>query len=429
MSERARRSCSLALRLAGAIFLLGFLFPAQSQATNRTVGSGRTYSTVRAAVSAAAAGDSILIDPGTYALDHFTSAKPLHFVGVGTPKPIMDGQKDQLNGIDNAKGIWTFTNGSGGTTVDNIEFKNAANPNANGCGVRIDGGTPGSFTIRNSYFHDCQMEILAAPQTLLVTNCELYHSTHTEVGCEAAPTCYEHCIYVNTSYTQSFTIQYSYIHQADTGNEVKSRAQNTYVLYNRIADEDAIPSYSIDIPDGGPAYIIGNVVEQGPNSSNSNIISYAAESAGNGTLDLYVVNNTIVNDKSTGTFINVRAGTTAKVYNNIFFGPGNPMSGGTFTTATNLQTSLGAGFLSPGPPNYDYHLTAGTPTTIVGAGTAPGSSATGYLLTPTFQYVYDEQSAPRSSIGSLDLGAFEYSGGTGGLDVLSPAAVRDLRYR
>src|SRR5690349_18159619 len=145
MSERARRFCSLALRSAGAICLVGFLFPQHAWATNRTVGSGRTYSTVRAAVSAAASGDSILIYSGTYALDHFTSAKPLHFVGVGSTKPVMDGQNDQNNGIDNGKGIWTFTNGSGGTTVDNIEFKNAANPTANGCGVRIDGGTPGAF--------------------------------------------------------------------------------------------------------------------------------------------------------------------------------------------------------------------------------------------------------------------------------------------
>jgi hypothetical protein len=429
MSGRARRFRAFALRFAGAIFLVSFLFPLQSQAANRTVGSGKAYSTVRAAVTASAAGDSILIYPGTYALDHFTSSKAnLHFVGVGTPKPIMDGQKDQGNGIDNGKGIWTFTGGSGGTTVDNIEFKNAANPTANGCGVRIDGGTPGAFTIKNSYFHDCQMEILAAPQTLLISNCELYHSTHTEIGCEAAPTCYEHCIYVNTGYTESFTIQYSYVHQADTGNEVKSRAQNTYILYNRLADEDAIPSYTIDIPDGGRSYIIGNVVEQGPNSSNSNIISYAAESAGNGNLDLYVVNNTIVNDKSTGTFINVRAGTTAKVYNNIFYGSGNLMAGGSFTTASNIQTTS-AGFLSPGPPSYDYHLTPNTPSTILGAGTAPGSSVTGYLLTPTFQYVYDEQSASRSPIGSLDLGAFEYTSGGGTLDASSPSAVRDLRNR
>jgi len=428
MSDRARRFRSLALRSVGAICLVGFLFPQQSQASNRTVGSGRTYSTVRAAVSAAAPGDSILIYSGTYALDHFTSAKPLYFLGVGPTKPVMDGQFDQTNGIDNGKGIWTFTNGSGGTTVDNIEFKNAANPTANGCGVRIDGGTPGSFTIQNSYFHDCQMEILAAPQTLLISRCELYHSIHTEVGCEAAPTCYEHCIYVNTSYTQSFTIQYSYVHQADTGNEVKSRAQNTYILYNRLADEDAIPSYTIDIPDGGRSYIIGNIVEQGPNSSNSNIISYAAESAGNGILDLYVVNNTVVNDKSTGTFINVRAGTTAKVVNNIFAGPGNLMSGGIFTTLTNLQTNS-AGFASPGPPNYDYHLTASTPSTIVGAGTAAGTSVTGYLLTPAYQYVYDEQYTPRSVLGALDLGAFEYKAGTGGQDVISPSAVQDLRNR
>jgi hypothetical protein len=52
---------------------------------------------------------------------------------------------------------------------------------------------------------------------------------------------------------------------ANTGHEVKSRAQVNYILYNRLADEaTGNASYGVDISNGGLTYIVGNVIQKGP---------------------------------------------------------------------------------------------------------------------------------------------------------------------
>jgi hypothetical protein len=94
-------------------------------------------------------------------------------------------------------------------------------------------------------------------------------------------------------------------------------------------------------------------------------------------------------------------------------------AGNYFETSYNNSPKFAA------PSSYDFHLTSASPATIVNAGTAPGTSATGVPLTPTQEYVYDAQIAPRPVAGALDVGAFEYAGAGAG-DVTPPDAVRDL---
>lgn len=422
------------MRLA-ALFLLSCFLALPAEASSLRVGSGQTYSTVRAAYLASASGDSILVYGGTYALDHFTSSHPINFrgyssTGTSSPKPIIDGQLNN-SGVDGNKGIWTFTTGSAGTTVDNFEFKQAQSSDGNGSGIRVDGGTPGSLTLRNLYMHDCQIELLAGGNTLNLYNSELYHSAVNDVFCGHSPPCFDHCIYVNAG--QSFTMQGCYVHQPADGNVVKSRAANTYLLYNRIADENRSDnrnaSLTVDISDGGRAILIGNVIVQSnwsdPALTNYTIVAYAAESASNTTLDFYAINNTIVNDNTGGTFISLRSGTTAKIYNNIMYGPGThwSTSGTSVIASTNYfetPQANGAKFNSPGTPNYDYHLTSTTPASIVDAGVVPGVATGGFALTPTLMYVYDTDTESRPA-GTLDIGAFEYTaaGGTTNVPVLA----------
>jgi hypothetical protein len=273
------------------------------------------------------------------------------------------------------------------------------------------------------------MNIMGAPDSLLVEYNELDHTPATTV-CD--PTCRvgnQHNIYVNTGSCRSVMFRYNYSHDTATGQLFKSRAQNSYVICNRLTDESGTGSYAVDISDGGRAVVMGNVIVQGPNSENANIVSFAAE-GGNAPLDFYCVNNTIVNDRSSGTFVTARAGTTGKVMNNIFYGPGTGIGGGSMSASNNYQdaSKSASRFLSPG--TYDYHLTSSTPTSIIGAATVAGLTATGFLLTPTWEYVYNMQRAPRSVVGALDLGAFEYTtGGVINQDVSAPSAVQDLRNR
>jgi len=428
MLKRANRSPSILLSLIGAAFSLGLL-NSPSEGATLTVGPGKTYSTIRAAAAAAQAGDLVVVDPGTYTGDVCAWTSPNVTVRCAGPgRAVLNS-----NGVvQDDKGIWVVGPTATGFTADGFEFYGAHSTGGNGCGIRVDSNNRGWVAIRNCYFHDNQMGILASPDSLLVEHCELSNTVPTTV-CD--PTCRDgnqHNIYVNTSSCRVVVFRYNYSHGSWVGHQFKSRAQNSYVLYNRLADEDAMSGYTIDIPDGGRAYIIGNLIEQGPNSPNSGIIAYAAESAGNGILDLYVVNNTIVNDKSSGTFIQSRDGSTVRVVNNILYGPGTPWSGGIVTALNNyIEPDYSNTAKFANPASFDYHLTSSSPLTVLNAGVPPGPSLTGYDLTPTSQYVFDLQSSPRSLLGGLDMGAFEYGAGGGGPppDATAPSAIRDLRNR
>jgi len=137
---------------------------------------------------------------------------------------------------------------------------------------------------------------------------------------------YSHNIYVGRIH--SFRFQCSYSHLARSGHNVKSRARNNYILYNRIMDEDTgNASYEVDLPEGGRSFLISNLIQKGPKAENSALISYAAENTNAGSLDLYVVNNTMVNEGMVdgrprqGPFLQLRSGTQATVVNNILAGP------------------------------------------------------------------------------------------------------------
>src|SRR4029077_4122843 len=174
-------------------------------------------------------------------------------------------------------------------------------------------------------------------------------------GCEPGFGC-SHNMYIDTA---RFTLRYSYSHHARIGHLVKSRSRENYILYNRIMDEaDGTSSYVIDLPNGGLSYIVGNLLQQGPNTDNPTILIYGEEGATNPSQTLYVVNNTFVNDQASGTFVELSGGTTATLQNNLFVGSGTVVSGGTVTQVTNRPTST---------PNFvnrttlDYRPTTTTP--------------------------------------------------------------------
>jgi hypothetical protein len=404
-TRRPLRSFSLAAAFASVVILQTM----PGSAATLLVGPNKTYRTVRAAALAAQDGDVVLIDAGVYTGDVASwNANNLIVRGVGGRAQMV------ANGANEAgKGIWVV-NGIN-FTAENIEFSGATVPDMNGAGIRND--TSGYLVVRNCYFHDNQNGILGGADSMLVEYCVFDHN-----GAGDGRT---HNMYI---WGRTVTVRYTYSHRASVGHNLKTRGQNNYILYNRIMDEsDGTASYSIDVPDCGRTYIIGNVIEQGPLSENSGIVAYGMESATN-VQDLYVSNNTIVNNRSAGgTFLQLRSGVPATVRNNILYGPGTPWSGGIVTAAGNYiepSTNNSPGFTAPA--SYDFHLTAASPAAIVNAGVAAGLSATGFALTPSSEYVYDAQGRSRPLIGALDLGAFEY-GSSSTADISPPGAVIDLQ--
>ncbi|HEY7310071.1 MAG TPA: choice-of-anchor Q domain-containing protein [Gemmataceae bacterium] len=367
-----------------------------------TVGPGQMYALPSQAAAAAHDGDTIdIYSNGNYSGDTCRwTQNNLTIQGVGGGRAHID-ITDQTAYGD--KAIWVIDGSN--TTVNNIELSGAhdtLNTGHNWAGIRLEGNT---LTLNNDYFHNDDDGILVnATNTSLgpTSNIAIYGSEFANNGWGDG---FSHNMYIGA--VTSFTLENSYSHDANEGHLVKSRALTNYILYNRLEDGSAstsTASYELDLPQGGTSYVIGNLIEQGPHSANGTIVTYAEEGAVNPGESLYLVNNTIVNDRGNGgTFVNVASGATALLENNIFCGPGTVVSGsGSVTQTTNLVSST-PGFVNQA--GYDYHLTAGSP--AINAGTAPGT-VNGFNLTPTSEYVDPLSLQPRPVDGSIDIGAYEF---------------------
>ena len=352
------------------------------------VGPGRTYSKPSEAATIAQNGDVIEIDAGIYLNDFVVwGNNNLTLRGVGGRAHIQGTQN-----IDNGKGLWLMYGNN--ITVENVEFSGARVVDQNGAGIR---GDASGLNVCNGYFHDNENGILGGAGEVLVEYSEFNHNGLGEYG-------RTHNMYIDPA-TTKFTLRYSYTHHATIGHNVKSRAASNYILYNRIMDEtDGNSSYAVDIPNGGLTYIIGNLIQQGTNTDNSIMVNYGAEGLSSGrTHHLYMVNNTLVNDRGTGTFLSISTGTTiAKVLNNIFLGGGTSVSGSA-DLITNLVTN-DAGLLDAS--GFDYQLIASS--AAIDSGTSPGS-ADGFSLEPVYQYRQNSQHQLRANSNSIDIGAYEYT--------------------
>jgi hypothetical protein len=135
------------------------------------------------------------------------------------------------------------------------------------------------------------------------------------------------------------------------------------------------------------------------------LLTYGTEGASNPGQDLYVINNTFINDYSSGgNFILVGSTVTqpALIQNNIFAGTGTVTNQALATLKTNYQSLLPA-FVDRA--NYDLRPAPGAP--FIDAGSAPGMSATGVSLTPVREYRHVASSQARAVAGQLDIGAYE----------------------
>jgi hypothetical protein len=391
------------MRLAVASGLLvAFLSPAALAAT-LTVGPGKTYATPCAAIAAAQPGDVIEVDAsGSYDGDTCAwSTDNLTVRGVGGRAKI------DLTGVTPAQQKGIFTISAANATIENFELSGAAisqTAGNNGAGIRHQGG---NLTVRNCYIHDNQDGILGAPPTDGTGDVLIEGSEFANNG---AGDGYSHNMYLN--HYASFTLRYSYSHGASVGHLVKTRAYVNSILYDRITDEaGTTASYEIDIPNGGTSYVIGNLIEQSAASQNPTIVTSGEEGTSNPDQHFYFVNNTVVNDRSGGTFLNLASGTTALIENNVFKGPGTITSLSGATLTTNWDDGQGDPMLAD-VASYDYHLLPGSP--CVDTGTTPGTGQGGQSLVPDHQYVHPTSSETRSIAGAaIDIGAYELGGGGG----------------
>ena len=384
----------MAIRSGCSALAIACLMPLAATADTLHVGPGQTYAAPCAAIAAAGAGDTILIEAGgDYDGDVCAwSTNGLTLRGVNG-RPHVDAAGNSAQG----KAIWVV--GGNDTTIDNIELSGCHVPDANGAGIRQEGA---NLTVRNAYFHDNEDGILAGDKAGSTITIE-----HSEFAHNGAGDGFSHNLYIN--HVDLLVFRYNWSHDAVVGHLLKSRAARNDILYNRLTGEaGASESYEINLPNGGLSYVIGNLVEQPSTTQNGAMLDYLSEGFGQNTDDrLFVVNNTFVNDRGNGTFLQIgaAAATPAIARNNIFYGGGTPSSQASSVLDHNYS---GSDALFVDAAHYDYRLLP-TATVVIDAGAAPGSGA-GQSLVPTDVYVHPAAGGARPAVGTIDIGAYEFAG-------------------
>ena len=419
-------------------FFVAATLAVSASATTWHVGPTRTYKTPCQAIAVAAEGDTIMIDyspstgPGVGYYDDTCAwtTNNLTLIGVRGPggaRPVLNcaGLKDTGNTghLANWKGIWNPEGNN--TVIKNLEFENARvslADGANGAGIRQNGV---NLTVVNCYFHDNQMGILEsniAGSNIVIRNSEFYHNGAYITPEDVNNGYWGHNVYIG--HCSSLVFEFNYSHDVAYGHLLKTRAAVNYILYNRITQETGTTtSIEVDIPNGGTSYVIGNEIQKAPKAGNQHMLEYLEEGTNtdNPGYDLYVVNNTFVNQynsPSLVTFVNPASPAfPAWLQNNIFYGGG--------TVTTQASSNLVDNYTVLNDPSMfvdfnkdNYHLSATTGSPPIDAGSTPGNSPEGFTLVPVWQYVqeknksgYVECEQPRTTVNVIDIGAYEFDGG------------------
>ncbi len=291
-----------------------------------TVGSSQQFARIADAIAASHDGDTVQIQAGTYLNDFATVNTKITIQGVG-------GMAHLLATVPppDGKAILTV---NASVTMDHLEFSGAAVADANGAGIRYQGG---DLTVTNCYFHDNQDGILGgggATGNVTIRSSEFSHN--------GAGDGYSHNLYIGD--VASLVVDGSYFHDSVVGHEIKSRAESTTITNSRIQDgPTGTGSYSIDVPNGGKVVIQGNVIQQGPNSQNPAIIAFGEEGNVHAGSSLTVTGNTILNDLASPSASAVWNATNAaaSVTDNAIYGlpAGQVVRGSATVSGTTMLTS------------------------------------------------------------------------------------------
>jgi hypothetical protein len=357
------------------------------------VGLDQDIHTPSAAAAIARDGDTVEIEASVYVADTAVwTQKNLTIRGIeGRPQILAGGASAE------GKAIWVVRGGD--ITIENLEFRNASVRDHNGAGIRFEHG---NLTVRNCRFMQNQNGILTADGDL---NLRIENS---EFGYNGYGDGYSHDLYVGQ--IKSLYVTGSYFHHAKVGHLLKSRAQENHILFNRLTDETGgRASYEIDLPNGGQDYIVGNIIEKSATAENPNVISFGVEGFRNPDSRLYLVQNTILNDRSRGGNLLIAKDGYAKiaVVNNVLIGKYNDAS-------VYVQPGLSADSLaSNGRTDYRNNITADRVDVadaghydfrpVIGRKLTPdkiGSTLIdGVDLTPHYEYLHPLQLEPVSYAG------------------------------
>jgi hypothetical protein len=268
--------------LQAVVALLLALSAASAAAETWTVSPNGQPLGLAQAVARAKDGDTIELRPGDYRGEVAVIAqKQLTLRGVGG-RPVLhaDGRSAEGKAILVARG--------GDLRVQNIEFRGARVPDGNGAGIRFERG---HLVVERCRFIDNENGILTG--NVADAKLDIRDSEFAEAPRKAGPL--PHLLYVGR--IGRVDIEGSRFHGGHRGHLVKSRARQTRIAYSLLHDGpmgDA--SYQVDLPEGGEALLLGNVIGKGPARQNHTLVAFGAERSGWPRHALVMAHNTLINE-------------------------------------------------------------------------------------------------------------------------------------
>lgn len=373
--------------------LLGAWWPARTavaQPCARTLRVGRSpgaIPTIADAARLARDGDTVEIEAGLYRGDvAIWPQRRLTIRARGGPVRLVADEQ-----AADGKAIWVLSNGE--FDVEGIEFTGCRVPHRNGAGIRFERG---HLRLKWCRFFGNQMGLLTSNDPAAVLE-----AVSCEFSDNSANDGFSHNLYVGS--IARAEISGCYFARAHVGHLLKSRARENRILYNRLTDETGTASYEIDLPNGGRALVLGNLIVQEASTQNWSIVSFGAEGYKGAQHELAVVHNTLVNRRpGDAMFVRVLPGqATVRVVNNLLVGAGRLDGVLESSPSDNLRVPES---VFRAPRQYDFALPEGS--NLRERAVMPESSPQ-WPMRPTAQYEHPMRLRPLTGRSRPSHGAIQ----------------------
>lgn len=356
------------------------------------VGPGEKVATLLEAARLARDGDVIEIRPGVYRGQPVVWTQDRLLIRGAGERPVMLADGRDAGG----RALWVVRGGR--VRIENVEFRGARAADGPGAALRFEAG---QLSVAACRFIDNDVGLVTADGPAL--SLEIVDS---EFGDAPQQGKLPHHL-LDVGAIGRLSLRGSRLHDGYLGHLLRSRARDSRLFYNLLADgAGGKASYELAFPDGGLAYVVGNVIAQGAASSDPAMIAYGGEGAPWPENGLYLAHNTLLNERHAGDFLLVRgepfaAGVEIWAINNLLVGAGRlfPPARGRFegnrTASRNDLIEYG---------RLPLRLTNLSP---LRGGLRPPGSVSGVDLMPQAEFGYPQGSRPIRATSSLAPGAFQ----------------------
>jgi hypothetical protein len=276
------------------LFFAALVSVLPASAKTYRIGAEREIKSLKAIAPQLQPGDVVEVDSGTYRevlklQKSGTPEAPIVVRGVGTTRPIFDGENLDTSGrgaIPRA----IFQIEGAHIVIENLEFRNARN-NHNAAGIRLNGST--NAIVRNCKITRCDMGIFGNDtQTALIETCEVaFNGTEKFNG-------FSHNFYMHGN---RVVVRGCYIHDAPFGQNFKSRAHYNELWFNWISDSNEGEVGFVDAKGEtdkphSNALMVGNIVVSKANRTGNNMkfIDFGADMGNAHDGKLFLLHNTLI---------------------------------------------------------------------------------------------------------------------------------------